>query len=119
MIGIKRGEIHLATLDPTLGRKIAKTRPVVVISNDISNQYSGTISVLPITSQNLGKIYPFEVKLKKGTANLPKDSKVKTDQMRSIDKRRIVKRIGGLDAESVIRIERALQIHLDLAIEIY
>ena len=44
---------------------------------------------------------------------------MKTDQMRSIDKRRIVKRIGGLDAESVIRIERALQIHLDLAIEIY
>ena len=71
MIGIKRGEIHLATLDPTEGRKIAKTRPVVVISNDISNQYSGTISVLPITSQNLGKIYPFEVKLKKGTANMP------------------------------------------------
>jgi mRNA interferase MazF len=119
MISIKRGEIHLAALDPTLGREIAKTRPVVVISNDISNQYSGTITVLPVTSQNLAKIYPFEVKLKKGTANLPKDSKVKTDQIRSIDKRRIVKRIGVLDAESMFRIEKALQIHLDLVIEGY
>jgi mRNA interferase MazF len=119
MISIKRGEIHLAALDPTLSRKIAKTRPVVVISNDISNQYSGTITVLPITSQNLANIYPFEVKLKKGTANLSKASKVKTDQIRSIDKRRIVKRIGVLDAENIFSIERALQIHLDLSIEGY
>ncbi len=119
MISIKRGEIHLAALDPALGREIAKTRPVVVISNDISNQYSGTITILPITSQKLAKIYPFEVKLKKGTANLPKASKVKTDQIRSIDKRRIVKRIGVLDAESMVSIESALKIHLDLSIEGY
>lgn len=119
MTGIKRGEIHLASLDPTLGREIAKTRPVVIISNNISNQYSGTITILPVTSQNIGKIYPFEVKLKKGTANLPKNSKVKTDQIRSIDKRRIVKRIGMLDAEVVTRIEVALKIHLDLEIDQY
>ena len=119
MTGIKRGEIHLASLDPTLGREIANTRPVVIISNNISNQYSGTITVLPVTSQNIGKIYPFEVKLKKGTANLPKNSKVKTDQIQSIDVRRIVKRIGRLDAEVVSRIEVALKIHLDLEIDQY
>jgi mRNA interferase MazF len=119
MISIKRGEIHLAALDPTVGREIAKTRPVVIISNDISNQYSGTVTILPITSQNLAKIYPFEVKLKKGAANLPKGSKVKTDQIRSIDKRRIVKRIGALDAESIDGIEKALKIHLDLVTEGY
>jgi mRNA interferase MazF len=119
MTSIKRGEIHLASLDPTLGREIAKTRPVVIISNDISNQYSGTITVLPITSQNTGNVYPFEVKLKKGTANLPKESKVKTDQIRSIDKRRIVKRIGSLNAKEVTRIESALKIHLDLETDPY
>ncbi len=45
MTDIKRGEIHLASLDPTLGREIAKTRPVVIISNDINNQYSGTVTI--------------------------------------------------------------------------
>jgi mRNA interferase MazF len=119
MTSIKRGEIHLASLDPALGREIAKTRPVVIISNDISNQYSGTITVLPITSQNTGNVYPFEVKLKKGTANLPKESKVKTDQIRSIDKRRIVKRIGSLNAKEITRIENALKIHLDLETDPY
>lgn len=114
MTGIKRGEIHLAALDPTLGREIAKTRPVVIISNDIGNNYSGTVTILPITSKNLEKIYPFESKLDEGTANFPKASKVKTDQIRTIDKRRIVKRIGMLDKEQIARIEKALKIHLFL-----
>jgi len=55
---IKRGGIYLAALDPVIGNKITKTRPVVVISNDKSNDYSGTVTVLPITSKNLHKIYP-------------------------------------------------------------
>ncbi|WP_419662615.1 PemK-like protein [Desulfosarcina variabilis str. Montpellier] len=45
---IKRAEIHLAALDPTFGREIAKTRPIVIVSNDINNQYSGTVTVLPM-----------------------------------------------------------------------
>ena len=115
---INSGEIHLASLDPTLGREIAKTRPVVIISNDINNRFSGTITVLPITSTNLGKIYPFEIKLPKGAGNLPKDSKVKADQIRTLDKRRVIKAIGMLDDESMARIETALKIHLDLEMKI-
>jgi len=113
---INRGEIHLASLDPALGREISKTRPVVIISNDINNRFSGTITVLPITSMNLEKIYPFEVKLPKGAGNLPKDSKVKADQIRTLDKRRIIKTIGMLDDENMARIETALKIHLGIEI---
>ena len=113
---IKRGEIHLASLDPAVGREISKTRPVVIISNDINNRFSGTVTVLPITSKNLGKVYPFEVRLPKRAGNLPKDSKVKADQIRTLDKRRIVKAIGMLDNESIARIETALKIHLGLEI---
>ena len=109
---IKRAEIHLAALDPTVGREIAKTRPVVIISNDINNQYSGTVTVLPITSKNLNKIYPFEVKLPKGAGKLPKNSKVKADQIRTLDKRRLIKYVGKLGEEEIARIETALQIHL-------
>jgi mRNA interferase MazF len=115
---IKRGEIHLASLDPAVGREISKTKPVVIISNEINNRFSGTVTVLPITSKNFGKVYPFEVLLPKSAGNLPKDSKVKADQIRTLDKRRIVKAIGMLDNESIARMETALKIHLGLEIPI-
>ena len=111
---IKRGEIHLASLDPTIGREISKTRPVVIVSNNVNNQFSGAITVLPITSKNLKKIYPFEVKLLKGAGNLPKVSKVRADQIRTLDKRRIIKRIGILSDESMVSIDTALKIHLGM-----
>lgn len=111
---IRRGEIYLAALDPVLGREISKTRPVVVISNDKNNEFAGTVTILPITSKNLQKRYPFEVHLPKGTANLPKNSKVKADQIRTLDKRRIVRFIGTLNEKEIIEIETAVKVHLDL-----
>ncbi len=97
-----------------VGNKIAKTRPVAVISNDKNNEFSGSVTVLPMTSKNLRKIYPFEVYLGKGTGNLPKNSKVKADQIRTLDKSRLVKPIGELRIIEIEAIEKALKIHLEL-----
>ena len=113
-MNIKRGEIYLAALDPVLGKEISKTRPVVIISNNKNNLFSGTVTILPISSQNLDKIYPFEVFLLKGCGNLPKDSKVKADQIRTIDKTRIIRFIGELKKNQIDDIEKAIKIHLDL-----
>lgn len=113
-MNIKRGGIYLAVLDPTMGREIAKTRPVAVISNDKGNEFSGTVTVLPITSQNLDTTYPFEVFLVRGTANLPKDSKIKADQIRTLDKSRMIKFIGALDEKELDTVEKAVKVHLDL-----
>jgi len=113
-MNIKRGEIYLAALDPVVGKEISKTRPVVIISNDKNNQFSGTVTILPITSQNLEKIYPFEVFLTKGSGNLPKNSKVKGDQIRTIDKTRVLSQIGRLRANEIAEIEKAIRIHLEL-----
>lgn len=113
-MNIKRGSIYLAVLDPTMGREIAKTRPVAVISNDNCNEFSGTVTVLPITSQNSDTTYPFEVFLVKGTADLPKDSKVKADQIRTLDKSRLIKFIGALDEKDLAAMEKAVKVHLDL-----
>ena len=113
-MNIKRGEIYLAALDPTLGREISKTRPVVVVSNDRNNTFSGTVTILPISSQNLDKIYPFEVLFPKGIGNLPKDSKVKADQIRTIDRARIVKLIGALGSAEMKNVEKAIRLHLDI-----
>jgi mRNA interferase MazF len=111
---IKRGFIYLAALDPVIGNEIAKTRPVAVISNDKNNEFSGTVTVLPITSRNLRKIYPFEVYLEKGSGNLPKNSKLKADQIRTLDKSRLIKMIGELGTTQIAAIEKALKIHLEL-----
>lgn len=113
-MSIKRGEIHVAALDPVIGREIAKTRPVVVVSNDKNNQFSATVTVLPVTSGGLEKVYPFEVLLPKGAGNLPKDSKVKADQIRTIDKGRLVACIGRLGPEEIAQIEEAIKVHLQL-----
>ena len=111
---IKRGFIYLAALDPVVENEIAKTRPVAVVSNDKKNEFSGTVTVLPLTSKNLRKIYPVEVYLGKGTGNLPKNSKVKADQFRTLDKSRLVKLIGELGMTEIEAIEKALKIHLEL-----
>ena len=113
-MNIKRGEIYLAALDPALGREIAKTRPVVIVSNDKNNELSGTVTILPLTSKNLRTIYPFEVFLSRGHANLPKDSKIKADQIRTLDKGRMIKNIGVLGKKDLDAIDKAVKIHLAL-----
>jgi mRNA interferase MazF len=111
---INRGDIYLAALDPVVGNEISKTRPVLVVSNNINNRYAGTVTVLPITSKKLNKMYPFELLLPKGTGNLPKDSKVKADQIRTLDKTRLVKYIGKLKNEHMNLLNEAIKIHLAL-----
>lgn len=113
-MNIKRGGIYLAALDPVIGREISKTRPVVVVSNDTNNKLSGTVTVLPITSKNIRKIFPFEVFLPKGSGNLPKDSKAKADQIRTLDKTRLVKPIGELSRKEIDEIDKAMKIHLGM-----
>jgi mRNA interferase MazF len=111
-MNIKRGGVYLAALDPVVGREIAKTRPVVVVSNDVNNEFSGTVTVLPVTSKNVQDAYPFEVLLAKGTGSLPKNSKVKADQIRTLDKSRLIKVIGKLEKKAIDQIEKAIKIHL-------
>jgi len=113
-MNIKRGGIYLAALDPIIGRKISKTRPVLIVSNNKNNEFSGTVTILPITSKNIRKIYPFEVFIAKGFGNLPKNSKVKADQIRTMDKNRIIKFLGALEEKEMDSVGKAMLIHLDL-----
>jgi mRNA interferase MazF len=113
-MNIKRGDVYLAALDPLMGREISKTRPVVVVSNDVNNEFSATVTILPITSKKTQPIYPFEVFLPQGHANLPKDSKIKADQIRTLDKGRLVKQLGVLDIKNLDAMDTAMKIHLAL-----
>ena len=113
-MNIKRGDIFLANLDPVVGHEISKTRPVIVISNNIGNKYAGTVTIIPITSKNLEKIYPFEVYLPMGITQLTKDSKAKVDQIRTLDKTRLIKSIGSLNHDLIHSFNTAIKIHLKL-----
>ncbi len=109
----ERGQIWFVSLGPVVGREIGKKRPAVVISNDKNNLYADTITVIPITSKT-EKIYPFEVFLPKEETGLPKDSKAKCNQIRTIDKKRLINFVGGLPLGRLKEVEGALLIHLDI-----
>jgi len=110
----KRGEVWLVSLEPVVGREIEKGRPALVISNDRNNQFAETITVLPLTSKT-EKIFPFETFLSKEEAGLPRESKVKTNQIRTVDRERLVKRLGNISKERLKEIEQSLLIHLGIA----
>jgi mRNA interferase MazF len=111
---MKRGDIFFAQFDPTEGAEIQKTRPVLIVSNDVANRASSLVTVLPLSS-NTTRIFPFEVELLALDTGLPKDSKAMAQQVRTIDKSRLsVKRSGQVNARKLLLIDAALRLHLSL-----
>ena len=94
----KRGEIYLTALDPTVGREIKKTRPALVIQNDTSNRYSAVTMVAPITSTVRLPLSPLHVLLPPGSATgLSVASVAVFNQLRAVDRRRLIKKLGHVD----------------------
>jgi mRNA interferase MazF len=114
MIQPKRGEVYLVNFDPVIGAEIRKTRPALVLQNDIANRHSPVTIVAAITSQFEDSLYPTEVLLANGEGGSRKDSVILLNQIRTIDKRRIVRRLGAVHGETMRRVDRALQISLGL-----
>lgn len=111
---MRRGEVYYADLGPTVGSEVSKRRPVLIVSNDINNRVSSTITILPLTS-NVDRVYPFEVLLESADSGLPKPSKAQAQQVRTISKERIVSElVGCLNEGLMISINAALKLHLAL-----
>ncbi len=92
---VKRGEVWLAARDPTLGSEIQKTRPCLIVSPDEMNTHLRTATVVPLTSGS--RPAPFRVTVKfKGKSGL-----LLADQMRTLDRARLVKRMGRVDATTL------------------
>lgn len=111
---MKRGDIVLVNFDPTVGHEIKKRRPALVISNNIANERSNLITVLPMTSKKLDRIFRTEVLVEK-TSGLTKPSKILASQIRTIDKARISKVMGRLSPKLMAAVDEIIIIHLDLA----
>ena len=111
---VVRGEIYLVNFDPTIGAEIQKTRPALIIQNDISNRHSPITIVAAITSKFDGKLYPTEVLITAKEGGLSIDSVVLLNQIRSIDGRRLTRRLGKVSEKTLKKVDIALKISLDL-----
>jgi len=98
---MKRFEVWLVNLDPTIGSEIRKTRPAVIVSPDELNKHLRTVIVVPLTT---GKAYPFRV----ATQVQGRPGVAAIDQVRTVDKQRLVKKVGALSTKTCANVLNAL-----------
>ena len=106
----KRGDIYWVFFDPSKGTEVQKTRPAVVISNDMFNKNLNRVIVAPITS-NVKNIFDFDCEV----VVQGKNGKIMLDQLRTVDKTRLGNKIDSLDSKTLENLETALKITFNLA----
>jgi mRNA interferase MazF len=107
----RRGDVFLVNLDPVIGSEIGKTRPAVVLQNNLANRSSPTVTVVPL-STNLDRIFPFQVRIPAGEGGLERESKALCEQIRTLSRDRLLQRLGALSPERLREIRAALDRHL-------
>lgn len=111
---IQRGDIYYADLRPVVGSEQGGIRPVLIVQNNVGNRHSPTVICAAITSQlNKAKL-PTHVELDSDEYALAKDSVVLLEQLRTIDKRRLKDKVCHLDDKILGKIDKALEISLEL-----
>ena len=112
----RRGEVHLVDFDPTVGAEMKKTRPAVVIQNDVANRASPLTIVAAVSSRfDPARLYPTEALVHAPEAGLATDSVVLLNQIRSVDKRRLLRKLGTLRSTTMAAVDRALALSVGLA----
>jgi mRNA interferase MazF len=115
---MRRGEIWLANLQPTLGNEADTSRPVVIVSNNGANGIAerlgtGVVTVVPVTG-NVKTVYAFQTYLPRSATGLRQNSKAQAEQVRAIDVRRLGRRLGAVPAAQLRELDEALRLHLSL-----
>lgn len=105
-------------LDPSIGSEASKRRPAVIVSNDGANHAAfslerGVVTVVPLTT-NTEHVYPFQVLIPAETSLLDRDCKAQSEQVRSLDVRRVGEAIGILPLSLMASLDSALRLHLAL-----
>ena len=111
---IKRGDIVLVNLDTVIGSEQGKTRPALVIQNDIGNKYSPTTIVAPITSKIFSKEFSTNVQVSPQDSGLETESTILLNQIRTLDKSRIIKKLGSTKDQIIKKVDLAIKISLNV-----
>jgi len=111
---IKQFEIWIADLNPRMGTEAGKSRPVLVVQTDLLNKEHPSTIICPITTNVKTDSEILRVHLKKSKFGLKEDCDIMIDQVRAIDNKRLVKRIGQVDRNAGEKIRENLKIVLDL-----
>lgn len=115
MVIVKRGDIFYADLSPVVGSEQGGIRPVLIIQNDIGNKFSPTVIAAAITSKINKAKMPTHIELSATDYGLQKDSVILTEQIRTLDKKRLKERIGKLDGDLMNKVDEALAVSFGLA----
>jgi mRNA interferase MazF len=110
---IRRGEIWLIEFDPARPNEANSTRPVIIITNNTANARGTLVTAIPVTT-NIERVYPFQVLLPNNRTDLNEDSKAQLEQVRSVSKSRLLKRIGQVPEDLMLEIGTKLRMHLEL-----
>ncbi len=110
---VHEGDVFLANMDPTVGVEIKKTRPVIVVSNEWINQFSQLVVVVPVTTSTQ-KVSPSHVLISPGQGGLDHLSKALTEQIRAMDKSRLIQRLGKLEKEYKAKLHDAIRNTLNM-----
>ncbi len=100
---IRRFQVYLVNLDPTIGNEIKKTRPCLIISPNEMNRYIGTIIVAPMTTK--GRNYPTRIQC----SFQDKKGQIVLDQIRTVDKKRLIKKLGTINSKAQNSVLKTLQ----------
>lgn len=111
---VRRGDVFYADLSPVVGSEQGGIRPVLILQNDIGNQYSPTTIIAAITSQIAKAKLPTHIEIQAKISGLDKDSVVLLEQVRTIDKSRLFEKVSSLNEEYMNRVNRAIEISLGL-----
>nr|WP_304456023.1 type II toxin-antitoxin system PemK/MazF family toxin [Fusibacter sp. 3D3] len=113
-VNIKRGDVFFADLSPVRGSEQGGQRPVLIIQNDIGNKYSPTVIIAAITAKIAKAKLPTHVEVQASQVGLLKDSVVLLEQVRTIDKTRLIQKLGHLEEGVMVDVDKALVISLGL-----
>lgn len=105
---VQRGEVWLATLDPTQGSEQAGTRPVLIFQNDVLSKYTTTVLTIPLTTNLRRAALPSCVRIVKGKGGLASDSVVLCHQLRVLDKTRLQRKLGIVKPQIIADIESCI-----------
>ncbi len=111
---MRRGDIYYADLRPGGGSEQGGVRPVLIIQNDVGNRHSPTVICAAITSRLNKANLPTHIELNAGNYDMVKDSVILLEQLRTIDKKRLKDKVCHLDTITMEKVNRALEISLEL-----